>query len=215
MAEKTNQQVYPFIPATKQPRNDEESGALTSDQELKRKKRINLAIYIAAFAVFQTIVILVFALTVMRVKTLKVRLGTDVTFQNFSTGTQASPAFDLSFKTQVRVKNTNFGPYKFDSTIATFMYQGVTVGQVIIPKGKAGLRSTKKVGVTVNVNSNALPSTTNLGSELGAHVLTLNSHAKLSGKVELMFIMKKKKSAEMNCTMTIDLSTKAVQSMIC
>ncbi|XP_050269131.1 late embryogenesis abundant protein At1g64065-like [Quercus robur] len=215
MAEKTNQQVYPFTPATKQPRNDEESGALTSNQELKRKKRIKLAIYIAAFAVFQTIVILVFALTVMRVKTLKVRLGTDVTFQNFSTGTQASPAFDLSFTTQVRVKNTNFGPYKFDSTIATFMYQGVTVGQVIIPKGKAGLRSTKKVGVTVNVNSNALPSTTNLGSELGAHVLTLNSHAKLSGKVELMFIMKKKKSAEMNCTMTIDLSTKAVQSMIC
>ncbi|KAL0015893.1 hypothetical protein SO802_002962 [Lithocarpus litseifolius] len=215
MAEKTNQQVYPFTPATKQPRNDEESGALTSEQELKRKKRIKLAISIAAFAVFQTIVILVFVLTVMRVKTPKVRLGTDVTFQNFSTGTQASPAFDLSFTTQVQVKNTNFGPYKFDSTIATFTYQGVTVGQVIIPMGKAGLRSTKKVGVTVNVNSNALPSTTNLGSELSAHVLTLNSHAKLSGKVELMFIMKKKKSAEMNCTMTIDLSTKAVQSMIC
>ncbi|XP_075651510.1 late embryogenesis abundant protein At1g64065-like [Castanea sativa] len=215
MAEKTNQQVYPFAPATKQPRSDEESGSLTSDQELKRKKMIKLAIYIAAFAVFQTAVILVFALTVMRVKTPKVRLGTDVTFQNFSTGTQASPFFDLSVTTQVRVKNTNFGPYKFDSTIATFMYQGVTVGQVLIPKNKAGLRSTKKVGVTVNVNSNALPSTTNLGSELGAHVLTLNSHAKLSGKVELMFIMKKKKSAEMNCTMTIDLSTKAVQSMIC
>ncbi|KAF3968817.1 hypothetical protein ACB098_01G150300 [Castanea mollissima] len=215
MAEKTNQQVYPFAPATKQPRSDEESGSLTSDQELKRKKMIKLVIYIAAFAVFQTIVILVFALTVMRVKTPKVRLGTDVTFQNFSTGTQASPFFDLSVTTQVRVKNTNFGPYKFDSTIATFMYQGVTVGQVLIPKGKAGLRSTKKVGVTVNVNSNALPSTTNLGSELGAQVLTLNSHAKLSGKVELMFIMKKKKSAEMNCTMTIDLSTKAVQSMIC
>ena len=215
MAEKTNQQVYPFTPATKQPRNDEESGALTSDQELKRKKRIKLAIYIAAFAVFQTIVILVFALIVMRVKTPKVRLGTDVTFQNFSVGTQASPSFDLSFTTQVRVKNTNFGPYKFDSTTATFMYQGVTVGQVTIPKGKAGLQSTKKVGVTVNVNSNALPSTTNLGSELGGGVLTLNSHAKLSGKVELMFVMKKKKSAEMNCSMTIDLSAKAVQSIIC
>ncbi|KAL0015892.1 hypothetical protein SO802_002961 [Lithocarpus litseifolius] len=163
----------------------------------------------------QTIVILVFALTVMRVKTPKVRLGTDITFQNFSAGTQASPSFDLSFTTQLRVKNKNFGPYKFDSSIATFMYQGVTVGQVTIPKSKAGLQSTKKVGVTVNVNSNALPSTTNLGSELGAGVLTLNSHAKISGKVELMFVMKKKKSAEMNRTMTIHLSTKAVQSMIC
>ncbi|KAK7818444.1 late embryogenesis abundant protein At1g64065 [Quercus suber] len=214
MAEKTNQQAYPMASANKQPRSDEESATLTSE-ELRRKKRIKLAIYIAAFAVFQTIVILVFALIVMRVKTPKVRLGTDVTFQNFSAGTQASPSFDLSFTTQVSVKNTNFGPYKFDSTTATFMYQGVTVGQVTIPKGKAGLQSTKKVGVTVNVNSNALPSTTNLGSELGGGVLTLNSHAKLSGKVELMFVMKKKKSAEMICTMTIDLSAKAVQSIIC
>ena len=57
------------------------------------------------------------------------------------------------------------------------MYEGVPVGQVIIPKGKAGLRSTKKVTVTVNVNSNALPTTTGLGSELGAGVLTLNSQA--------------------------------------
>ncbi|XP_030950470.1 uncharacterized protein LOC115974318 [Quercus lobata] len=191
-----------------------EYGTLTSD-ELRRKKRIKLAIYIAAFAVFQTIVILVFALTVMRVKTPKVRLGTNITFQNFNTGTQASPSFDLSFTAQVGIKNTNFGPYKYDSTIATFMYQGVTIGQVTIPKGKAGLRSTKKVTVTVNVNSNALSSTTGLGSELGAGVLTLNGQAKLSGKVELMFVMKKKKSAEMNCSMTIDLSSMAIQSMIC
>ena len=68
MAEKTNQQAYPMAPATKQPRSDEESATLTSE-ELRRRKRIKLAIYIAAFAVFQTIVILVFVLIVMRVKT--------------------------------------------------------------------------------------------------------------------------------------------------
>ncbi|KAK4601452.1 hypothetical protein RGQ29_010848 [Quercus rubra] len=167
------------------------SPRILTSEELRRKKGIKLAIYIAAFAVFQTIVTLVFALTVMRVRTPK----------NFNTGTRESPSFDLSFTTQIGVKNTNFFPYKFDSTIATFMYEGVPVGQVIIPK--------------VNVNSNALPTTTGLGSELGAGVLTLNSQAKLNGKMELMFVMKKKKSTEMNSTMTIDLSTKAVLSMIC
>uniref|UniRef100_A0A2N9HUD8 Late embryogenesis abundant protein LEA-2 subgroup domain-containing protein n=1 Tax=Fagus sylvatica TaxID=28930 RepID=A0A2N9HUD8_FAGSY len=205
MAEKINQK----------PRSDEELATPTlQSEELRRKKRIKLAIYIAAFVVFQTIVITVFALTVMRVKTPKVRLGT-VTFHNVNTSTQTPPNFDLSFTTQVRVKNTNFGPYKYDGTNVTFMYQGVTVGQFTIPKGKAGFRSTKKFSVTVNVNSNALPSTTSLGSELGAGVLTLNSHAKLSGKVELMFVMKKKKSAEMNCNMTIVLSTKEVKALNC
>ena len=216
MAEKTNQQVNPLAPSAKHPRSDEES-ASSQSKELKQKKRIKWAIYIAVFAVFQTIVITVFALTVMRVKTPKVRLGStdSVTFHNFTTGNQTSPSFYISFTTQVRVKNTNFGPYKYDSTNATFMYQGVTVGQVIIPKGKAGFRSTKKVSVTVNVNSNALPSTTSLGNELGTGVLTLNSHAKFNGKVELLFVMKKKKATEMNCTMTINLSAEKVQSIIC
>ncbi|KAG2716865.1 hypothetical protein I3760_03G147800 [Carya illinoinensis] len=213
MAEKVNQQAYPSAPTHKQPSRDEESATLQSDQELRKKKRIKLGIYIAAFIVFQVIVITAFSLTVMRVKTPKVRLGT-VTLQDVKTGNQTSPLFDISFTTQVRIKNTNFGPYKYESTNAMFTYQGVTVGQVSIPKGKAGFRSTKTVTVTVSVNSNALPMSTTsstLGSELGAGVLTLNSHAKLSGKVELMFVMKKKKAAKMNCTMPIHLSTEVVQ----
>ncbi|KAK9993724.1 hypothetical protein SO802_023427 [Lithocarpus litseifolius] len=197
MAQKTNQQVYPLGSESKEPRSDEEFGSKTSAEELKRKKRIKLAIYIAAFAVFQTIVILVFALIVMRVKTPKVRLGNNVKFHNVTTGNSTSPSFDKNLTTQLRVKNTNFGPYKYDSTIATFMYKDVSVRQVTIRKVKAGLHLTKKVGITVNVNSKDLPSSANLAGDLDSGLLMLNSHAKLSGKVELMFIMKKK-SVEMN-----------------
>ena len=147
-----------------------------------RKKRIKLAIYIVAFAVFQTIVILVFALIVKHVKTPKVRLGNNVKFHNLTTGNSTSHSFDINFTTQMRVKNTNFGPYKYDSTIATFMYKDLSVGQVTIPKGKAGLRSTKKVGITVNENLKDLPSSSNLAGDLDSRLLMLNSHAKLSGK---------------------------------
>ena len=115
----------------------------------------------------------------------------------------------------MRVKNANFGPYKYESAIATFMYKGVTMGQVTIPKGKVGLRSTKKVGVTLNVLSKDLPSSANLAGDLERGLLMLNSHAKHSGKVELMFIMKKKKYVEMNCTMTINLSSKEIHYVIC
>ncbi|XP_050269144.1 uncharacterized protein LOC126713433 [Quercus robur] len=216
MAEKTNQQVYPLAPSNGNPRSDEESNTLQS-KELKRKKRIKLAIYIAAFAVFQTIVILVFALTVMRVRTPKVRLGTDVTFSKLNTdNNETSPSFDITFIAQVRVKNTNFGPYKYDSTTANFKFQDVNVGRVTIPEGKAGLRSTKKVSVTVNVNSDALKTTSsNLGNDFKNEVLTLNGQAKFTGKVELMFVMKKKKATEMNCTMIINLTSKALKDLIC
>ncbi|XP_040985671.1 uncharacterized protein LOC121233956 [Juglans microcarpa x Juglans regia] len=224
MADHRKMGQHPIAPANTYPRSDEESNTAQSDEQLKRKKRIRLAMYIAAFAVFQTIVIVIFSLTVMKVKTPKLRLSSTAEFLKLNTsststggGTQASPpSFDISFVTQVRVKNTNFGPYKYDSTNATFLYQGVTVGEFIIPKGKAGMLSTKKVEVTVNLNSKAITSTTSaLGSELEAGVLKLDSQAKLSGKVELMFVMKKKKSAQMNCTVSIHLLNRAFQDLSC
>jgi len=116
---------------------------------------------------------------------------------------------------QVRVKNTNFGPYKYDGTNATFTYQGLMVGRVSIPEAKAGLRSTKTVSVIVYVNSNGLPSTSSLASDLNAGVLTLNSHAKFNGKVELLFVMKKKKTTQMNCTMNINILKKELLDLKC
>ncbi|PON43887.1 Late embryogenesis abundant protein [Parasponia andersonii] len=197
-------------------RKDEESTTMHSD-ELKRKKRIKLAIYIAIFAVFQVIVITVFGLVVMRAKSPKLRLSNDIEFQNLNivNSGSSSPSFDMNFSAQVRVKNSNFGPYKFDNTTAVFTYGGATVGQVIIPKGKAGLKSTKKINVIVSLSSSQLPNTADLGTELASGTLTLSSTAKMTGKVELMLIMKKKKSANMNCTITIDVNQKKLRSLEC
>ncbi|PRQ19948.1 putative Late embryogenesis abundant protein, LEA-14 [Rosa chinensis] len=209
MAEK-NQQM--FVSANGYSRKDEESATLQSEDELKRRKRIKLAMYIGGFIVFQIIVMTVFGLTVMKVKTPKVRLGA-INVQSLNS-VPATPSFDTTFTTQIRVKNTNWGPYKFDASTAMFLYQGMAVGQVSIPKSKAGMRSTKKIDVTVSLNSNVLPSS-NLGSDLNGGILTLSSQAKLTGKVELMFIMKKKKSTDMDCTIAFDLSSKAVQTLQC
>ncbi|XP_068307459.1 late embryogenesis abundant protein At1g64065-like [Pyrus communis] len=151
-------------------------------------------------------------LAVMKVKILKEWLG-NISVQDLNS-IQATPSFDTKFKTQIRVKNTNFGPYKFDVGIVTFLYQSVTIGQVAIPKSKARMLSTKKIDVEVSLSSSAL-SSSNLGRELSSGVLTLNSRAKLTGKVELMFIMKKKKSSTMDCTIAFDLSSKTLKSLQC
>ncbi|XP_068304873.1 late embryogenesis abundant protein At1g64065-like [Pyrus communis] len=209
MAEK-NQQVYPLAPANGYTKSDAES--LESADELKRKKRIKLAIYIGIFIVFQIMVITAMSLTVMKVKTPKVRLG-NINVQELNSAS-ATPSFDTKFSTQIKVKNTNFGPYRFDAAIVTFLFQGATVGQVSIPKSKAGMLSTKKIDVEVSLSSSAL-SSSNLGSELNSGVLTLNSTAKLTGRVELMLVMKKKKSSTMDCTIAIDLSSKTLKSLQC
>ncbi|XP_048445239.1 uncharacterized protein LOC125479655 [Pyrus x bretschneideri] len=152
------------------------------------------------------------SLTVMKVRTPKVRLG-NINVQELNS-VSATPSFDTRFTTQIRVKNTNFGPYKYDAAIVTFLYQGTILGQVSIPKSKAGMLSTKEVDVEVSLSSSAL-SATNLGNELSSGVSTLSSAARLTGKVELMFIMKKKKASTMNCTIVFDLSSKTLKSLQC
>ncbi|XP_050377966.1 uncharacterized protein LOC126795171 isoform X2 [Argentina anserina] len=144
MAEKNNQ-AYPVAPANGYARSDGES--LVSEDELKRKKRIKLFTYIGIFIVFQIIVMTVFGLTVMKVKTPKARWG-DIEVETLNS-VPATPSFDTTFEAELRIKNTNWGPYKFNEGTATFLYQGVTIGQVVIPKGKAGMRSTKKIDVEV------------------------------------------------------------------
>ncbi|KAM1478595.1 hypothetical protein ACFX2I_025997 [Malus domestica] len=204
MAEKGNQ------------RSDEEMANSQPEQhQLKRKKRIRLGIYITVFVVFQIIVITTLSLTVLKVKTPKVRLGA-VNVQNL-TAAPGTPSFDMTFATQISIKNTNLGRYKFDESTVKFDYDGATVGQVNVPESKVGMWSTKKIDVTVSLSAKRLPSSKNSGlrSELSTGVLRLTSEATVSGTVELMMVMKKKKSAKMDCTLEVNLSTKKIQYLKC
>lgn len=187
-------------------------------QEEKPRRRMKLAAFIVAFVIFHVIVILVFALVVMRARTPRFRIGNSMTIRSLTAGNQSSPSFVMNFTAPIRIENTNFGPYRYDATAVSFTYGGVQVGQVTVPKSKASFRSTKKVNVTVSVNSEALTArstSSGLGSELSSGVLTLNGQGRLEGKVELVLVFKKKKSASMNCTVAVHVSSKSVQSLSC
>ncbi|KAM6588690.1 hypothetical protein CsatA_011295 [Cannabis sativa] len=201
-------------PLAKTNGGDQESGDL-STKELKRQKMNKIAKYVVAFliCVLITFIVLVFTL----VKSPRVILLTNAHLQTLKTTTNTS-SFDKSFSTQIRIKNTNFGPYKFEATTLNFTYGGATVAQVVIPKGKAKTMSTKTINnVIVRLSSTQLPNNVDQDSdELTLGILTLSSSMRMSGKVEVMSIMKKKKSIMVNCAITIDVAlNKNVQSLQC
>ncbi|XP_022892969.1 late embryogenesis abundant protein At1g64065-like [Olea europaea var. sylvestris] len=201
MAAEKYQQGYPLAPASVMPRSDEESAAFRSidEHELKKKKRLRCFAYIAIFAVFQTAIILVFALTVMRFKTPKVRLG-DVSIS------RANGTDDFRLTARVLVRNRNFGHYKFDDTMATIKSGDATVGEFIIPESRARARSTKRLYIIADINFSS-------GNNSG--FLPLSVEAKLRGKVRLIKVIKRNKSADMNCTMSINMATNSVQDLNC
>ncbi|KAL0297572.1 UNVERIFIED_CONTAM: hypothetical protein Sradi_6809300 [Sesamum radiatum] len=71
--------------------------------------------YVAAFVVFQTAIILVFALTVMKVKSPKVRFNA-MAVESFSSNNNNSTSVNMRLLAQVTIKNTNFGHFNARKT---------------------------------------------------------------------------------------------------
>lgn len=203
----------PFVPVNVYPRSTGEFESATShEDEIRRKKRQRLFVYIAAFAVFQVVVILVFALVVMRAKSPEV----EITWAGVEGLSVGNSSYNMTLIAQLKIKNKNFGDYKYERTAMNVSHGGVTVGEGIIWNGKAEARDTETVVVTATVNSAAL------SGDMSSRILVLESKAALRGKVHLVKmwgiqfqIMKKRKGAEMNCDMEINLTSGAVQDLDC
>ncbi|CAL5367402.1 unnamed protein product [Camellia sinensis] len=187
-----------------------------SASSLRQKRNIKCLLYIVAGVILQTASTLVFVLTFMRIRNPKGRFGSVAVENLIVNSSTSSPSFFMKLNAQVTVKNTNFGQFKFENSNATISYRGSHVGDFVITKACASARSTKKMNVTVTVNSSADTSNDlNLSSDISLGKLTLTSHATVSGKIHLFMVIKKKKSVKMNCTMDVDTMTKAIENLYC
>ncbi|RVW68115.1 Late embryogenesis abundant protein [Vitis vinifera] len=156
-----------------QQKSDVESTTIYSE-ELRPKKSMKCLAYVAAFAVFLTVIIILFSLTIMRVRDPKHRLssiGVEGIIFNSST---ASPSFSMRFDAAVAVKNTNFGQFKFDNSTIKLAYKGTNVGEAIIAKAQARARSTKRIEVLVGVSSNNVSSNSALASDINTGIFDTN-----------------------------------------
>ncbi|GFY83306.1 hypothetical protein Acr_03g0000800 [Actinidia rufa] len=151
----------------------------------------------------------------MRIRNPKVRFSS-IAVENLQVNSSSSsPLFTMKLNARVTVKNTNFGHFKFGNSTATVSYKGSPVGVFVITKARAKARSTKKLDVTMTLISNKVSTDAHLGNDLKSEKLTLTSHATLKGKVHLFKVIKKKKSAQMNCTMDVDTKKQAIENVHC
>lgn len=211
--QKSGYDGHPLATVNGYARSDAEAATAHDAQELRRQKRKKWLLYGIAFVVFQTAIIVLFSLTVMKVKTPKFRVRSS----SFNTADvqPSNSSFSLNMNAQFGVKNTNFGPYKYDSTTVYFYYNGIQVGSAFIPKSKANFLSTKKINVAVDLTSANITGNANLAGDINSGILPLTSTSRLNGKVELMLIFKKKKAVNMNCTMNVNTTTRELQNVVC
>lgn len=208
-----NQELYPMAPTHGQAKNDVESPSRQSEV-LRQSKCIKYVAYFSAFDVFQTIIMLVFALTEMCIKGPKFRLRS-VANEDLSHTSNTTSSFNIRFYAQVTAKNLNFGHYKFKSSTITFAYGATMVGEAFILRleckqdppersmyGWQGVQTMYRATQTLSViwiqGFWGWPAMENWG-----------------GKCIWWRWFRRKKSAQMNCTIIIDLPAKAIRDLQC
>ncbi|MCD7462457.1 hypothetical protein HAX54_048566 [Datura stramonium] len=193
----------------------EEPSNSTQSKELRGKKRKKFLAYAALFTLFQIAVILFSSLYIMKVRTPKFRMHS-AKFDHLVTKNAENASFNITMNAELGVKNANFGPYNYRNSTIYFYYNSMSIGEALFSQGKAGFKSSKTFNVIVNLLSkDVLPKDSKLRNDLNSGTLILTSKSKLEGKVNLMFVIKKKKSTEMDCTISIGLTGKVVRDIKC
>ncbi|XP_021820827.1 late embryogenesis abundant protein At1g64065-like [Prunus avium] len=116
----------------------------------KKMHNMKCYAYIAAFAVFQTLITLAFGLFPMPTETPTVR-ARSVAIQDYCASDE--PFFNITLVAEVAVRNKNFGHFRFDPSRANVTYGGVIVGNGDITKARASARKTRIMNVTIEVRS--------------------------------------------------------------
>ncbi|XP_073015356.1 late embryogenesis abundant protein At1g64065-like [Primulina eburnea] len=216
----SKEQELPNIPPASANRNahrDTEATTIASHdaREKRRKKRRKWLLYVVLFIIFQSAVIAVFTLTIMKIRRPKFSVGA-ATFSNFNVdNSTAKPSFSTRMNVELRVKNSNFGRFQYKATTVYFSYRATSIGEALVSESHAKWKSKKKFVVDVDLDFAGAQSDPQLVSDLADGVVPISSHAELRGKVELLFVLKKRKSTYINCSMEILTGSQQLGNIAC
>ncbi|KAL4385842.1 hypothetical protein GQ457_15G009100 [Hibiscus cannabinus] len=198
--------MQPLAPVQDYPRSDMELGGIKPKALRPEEKSSKCLVYVLAIMLIQGTLLLVFGTIFLRATTPGFEFGS-VRVQNLKyRSTNSSSNFTLV--TSISIENTNFGDFRFDNTTGTVWCGPVVVGEFKVPTGRAQARTTERLYVSVDV-----PNTTGLSSNYG--FLELSSHAKLSGKLNIMNIVKRTMHPELNCIIKLDFTGGSVHDLQC
>ncbi|XP_004308331.1 PREDICTED: uncharacterized protein LOC101303168 [Fragaria vesca subsp. vesca] len=188
---------------------DEELRILSPKVMTRGRRRIKYCGIAIAVVLLQIVVLGVLCLTLFRFKDPNIKLDSTIV-ENLNVGLVSTPStINMSLSQEILIKNQNWGGFKYDESAVVISYGGVTVGQGTISKGSIKLRKSKMVSVVVEVKVEEV------GNDISSGVLGLKSYTKISGKVSMVGMVKKRRTGEMNCSLNISLANKKIQDFNC
>ncbi|KAI3444482.1 hypothetical protein Pfo_001147 [Paulownia fortunei] len=203
----TSEQVHPVAPAVDGGFTFEEKE--TAATGIRPRRCITCCGYIAALLLIQSAAVLTLAFTVFKLKGPSIRVN-KLALEKLAliNGT------NTTLNADVWVKNPNFASFKYGNMTTTLFYRGAVIGEARGPPGRAKARRTTRVNVTVDIITDRILSQPDLDSDLFSGLVNMSSYTRVGGRLS-MFIIKKQMTVKMNCNITINITSRAIQQHKC
>lgn len=208
--------TIPLAPPRIYPRSDEESSAMPIPKHInsrRRQKSSKCFVFILSLIVSLSIALLVFSLVVLRFNSPRVKLES-VEIKNLD---YTSDSLNMSMVAELTIKNKNFGRLKLQNSSAIVFYGNSAIGSGTINGGNVIKgRETQRMNFTIQVKANGLGrENSNFSSEISSGLLKLSSYAKLRGEIRVLKKIIRRRTAILNCTMNLKLSSQEIQDLRC
>ncbi|KAK2995831.1 hypothetical protein RJ640_006170 [Escallonia rubra] len=213
MAEK--EQVRPLAPASERQSSDDEETAAHL-KKTRRRKCIKCCGCIAALLLVEAVVVVILIFTVFKVKDPIVKLNNvKIDKLDLINGTTPRPGSNMSLTADVSVKNPNYASFKYRNTTTTLFYRGAVIGEARGPPGQTKARRTMNMSLVVEIIVDGLMANPNLQSDVKSGLVDFSSYTRVGGRIKMLKIIKKHVIVKMNCTMSINMTSRAIQKMKC
>ncbi|KAH1106982.1 hypothetical protein J1N35_010750 [Gossypium stocksii] len=208
-------QAKPLAPVSDLPSSDDGEAALHLKQ-VRRKKFIKCFGSVAALAIILAVVIIILIFTVFRVKDPIINMnGVAVTSLELTNGTTPKPGSNISVTADVSVKNPNVASFKYRNTTTTLYYYGKLVGDARGPPGRAKAHRTVRMNITIDIIVDRILASPNLVTDIRSGMLTMDSYTRVGGRINILNIIKRHVTVKMNCSMTVNIFSQAIQQQKC
>ncbi|XP_076953270.1 late embryogenesis abundant protein At1g64065-like [Bidens hawaiensis] len=167
-------------------------------------------VYILSIIVIISSILLLLSSIFLRVENPKLRLHT-LSIQTFqlSTTNSTTTSLNITMSTNLTLNNRNFGRYVFENCNMVLLYGNDTIGGGLISGGRVGAKRTKTIGVVLQVSYG------NLTVGNTTDVMEIVSYARMTGRVHVTKLVDRRRTIEMNCTVSLNLTSESFISSLC
>ncbi|XP_023730852.1 late embryogenesis abundant protein At1g64065 [Lactuca sativa] len=210
------EKVKPLAPSIDQNQTVSDDEDTVYKKTTRPRKYVKWLSCIVASIIHLAVVVVILIFMVFKIKEPEIKMN-DVMVNNFDfmNGSILQPGTSISLTIDISVKNPNFASFRYKNTTTNLYYRGVVIGVARGPPGQSKARRTTRMNITMDIMVDRLFGNPNLQSDISTGLLSMSSYTIVGGRVKLLTIIKKQVTVSMNCTMKVNIISRAIEDQMC